>query len=435
MTASPNNCNIFVGGLHHGVVSQVLHTAFKAFCLKEEDEKKMKAHVVVDVSRNLSKGYGFVTLPCRRSAELAMICMQEFEIYGHCMQLGWGQEKRDGVLSNTKDSLGTKPGLKQCEKASLHRTTTKTKGNIVSDRVFPEKEDLVPKTLLKRCTSRWDRETPRKIQKIEKLVWNPLPLYSFQFDTECDSLSGDQFKTDNGLDENKIKLAQTETRNAALCEESVISCGINTFEGGNEAVSSGCSCQINLDVNKQKTSSTLPEIGQDPTYTKTHLENNKEIEDTGKHLSGEFEVTCERMRCNTDEHKKRVIQWLTHDQKVALIKSVCSKLRSCGVQGHLGVFGIHYETDNSRLYVVCAKHLTEAQLLSEFKVFGTVEVKLITDVNRFSKGCAFIKYVDSACAERAIKQLHGKVVGGMPMKVMVAEPKPPKGAQRKSTLV
>ena len=26
-----------------------------------------------------------------------------------------------------------------------------------------------------------------------------------------------------------------------------------------------------------------------------------------------------------------------------------------------------------------------------------------------SQGCAFIQYVDSACAERAIKQLHGKV--------------------------
>ena len=45
LTASPNNCNIFVGGLHHGVVSQVLHTAFKAFCLKEEDEKKMKVEL------------------------------------------------------------------------------------------------------------------------------------------------------------------------------------------------------------------------------------------------------------------------------------------------------------------------------------------------------------------------------------------------------
>ena len=49
--------------------------------------------------------------------------MQEFEIYGHCMQLGWGQEKRDGVLSNTKDSLGTKPGLKQCEKVRDVYTT------------------------------------------------------------------------------------------------------------------------------------------------------------------------------------------------------------------------------------------------------------------------------------------------------------------------
>lgn len=45
LTASPNNCNIFVGGLHHGVVSEVLHTAFKAFCLKEGDEKKMKVEL------------------------------------------------------------------------------------------------------------------------------------------------------------------------------------------------------------------------------------------------------------------------------------------------------------------------------------------------------------------------------------------------------
>ena len=159
------------------------------------------------------------------------------------------------------------------------------------------------RTLLKRCTSRWDQETPRKIQKIEELVWNPLPLYSFQFDTECDSLSGDQFKADDGLDKNKIKLVQTETRIAALCEESVISRGINTdtFKGGNEAVSNERSFQINLDVNN-KTSSTLPEIGQDPTYTKTRLEKIKEIKDTGKHLSGEFEVTCERTRYHVDHN-------------------------------------------------------------------------------------------------------------------------------------
>lgn len=49
------------------------------------------------------------------------------------------------------------------------------------------------------------------------------------------------------------------------------------------------------------------------------------------------------------------------------------------------MFGIHYEADNSRLYVVCAKHVTQTQLLDEFKVFGTLEVKLNCDVNGFSK--------------------------------------------------
>ena len=49
------------------------------------------------------------------------------------------------------------------------------------------------------------------------------------------------------------------------------------------------------------------------------------------------------------------------------------------------MFGVHYEADNSRLYVVCAKHVTQTQLLDEFKVFGTAEVKLNCDVNGFSK--------------------------------------------------
>lgn len=64
---------------------------------------------------------------------------------------------------------------------------------------------------------------------------------------------------------------------------------------------------------------------------------------------------------------------------------MCSNLRACGVRGHLGVFGVHYEADNSRLYVVCAKHITESQLLDEFTVFGTAEVKLNSDANGCSK--------------------------------------------------
>ena len=67
------------------------------------------------------------------------------------------------------------------------------------------------------------------------------------------------------------------------------------------------------------------------------------------------------------------------------IKLVCANLRSQGVNGHMGVFGIHYEADNSRLYVVCAKHVTEPQLYNEFTVFGPAQVKLNFDANGLSK--------------------------------------------------
>ncbi|KAJ7357810.1 hypothetical protein OS493_022620 [Desmophyllum pertusum] len=298
LAASPTNRNVFVGGLDHGVRSEMLHAAFEAFSLKEEDQAQIKAHVVMDVARNQSKGYGFVKFPCRRSAELAMICMQEFEIYGRAMQLGWGQENREERLLDTEDSRECTIDQQQHRKESSTKMSAKTKGDIVSDTVYSDAGDHVPKPSLKRCASGWDQEAPN----------------------------------------------------------------------------------------------------------------------------------------NSDQNPRRAIQWLTHDQKVALVKSVCSNLRSCGVRGHLGVFGVHYEADNSRVYVVCAKHVTQTQLLDEFKVFGTAEVKLNNDVNGFSKGCAFVQYTDSTCAERAIKQLHGKVVGGMPMKVMVAEPKVRKGSRGKKTV-
>ena len=49
------------------------------------------------------------------------------------------------------------------------------------------------------------------------------------------------------------------------------------------------------------------------------------------------------------------------------------------------MFGLHYEADNSRLYVVCAKHVTESQLVNEFSVFGAAQVKLNIDFNGLSK--------------------------------------------------
>lgn len=59
------------------------------------------------------------------------------------------------------------------------------------------------------------------------------------------------------------------------------------------------------------------------------------------------------------------------------------------MRGHIGVFGLHYEADNSRLYVVCAKHVTESQLVNEFSVFGAAQVKLNIDSNGLSKVCLF----------------------------------------------
>ena len=67
------------------------------------------------------------------------------------------------------------------------------------------------------------------------------------------------------------------------------------------------------------------------------------------------------------------------------LKTVCSNLRAFGVRGHIGVFGLHYEADNSRLYVVCAKHVTESQLVNEFSVFGAAQVKLNIDLSGLSK--------------------------------------------------
>ena len=63
---------------------------------------------------------------------------------------------------------------------------------------------------------------------------------------------------------------------------------------------------------------------------------------------------------------------------------MCHRLRAAGVAGHVGVFGLHYEADNSRLYVVCDKHVTEAELLEHFSKFGAAEVKL----NRDSQGAS-----------------------------------------------
>lgn len=340
MIAFPNKRNVFVGGLSREVSSEILNAAFKTFIVDEGDKDKLKAHVVLDLKRQQSRGYGFVTFPNRRSTELALICMQEFEIYGHTMQLGWGQENREEQLLNGEDSISKEAQQQQQHALKLD----KKKGKVFSDTVYLDDPSLKQS---KRCSSRWDQEIPKK-----------------------------RFQR-TGAEENMDQAGVTTDQSM-----------MKVLEG-----------QVSTNNNNRQ-----------PLF----------LNDAQGGRSSQI---------------IRGLQWLTHDQKVALVKLACSNLRSQGVQGHLGVFGIHYEADNSRLYVVCAKHVTESQLHDEFSAFGSTQVKLNCDANGLSKGCAFIQFSDSKSAEKAIKQLHGKIVGGMPMKVMVAEPKVCRGSwTRKRTV-
>ena len=101
-----------------------------------------------------------------------------------------------------------------------------------------------------------------------------------------------------------------------------------------------------------------------------------------------------------DEKKKKrqrksIVSWLwevPQTLSILQLKTVCSNLRAFGVRGHIGVFGLHYEADNSRLYVVCAKHVTESQLVNEFSVFGAAQVKLNIDSNGLSKVYIFSNF-------------------------------------------
>lgn len=135
LVASPTNRNVFVGGLSQGVTSEILRTAFEAFVLKGEEKNLLKAHVVMDTVRQQSKGYGFVTFPCRRSTELALICMQDFEIHGHAMQLGWGQENREEKFSNAS---GDSRVIVKDQKHLSDKVFLKSSGNVVSDTVYSD---------------------------------------------------------------------------------------------------------------------------------------------------------------------------------------------------------------------------------------------------------------------------------------------------------
>jgi len=81
----------------------------------------------------------------------------------------------------------------------------------------------------------------------------------------------------------------------------------------------------------------------------------------------------------------------------------------------------------SRLFVVCPKEMTEAQLTQAFEEFsGDLEYcKVITDrQSNESKGFAFAKFKKASAAAQAMeKVLETGEIGGMKVKVLIADPK------------
>ena len=55
---------------------------------------------------------------------------------------------------------------------------------------------------------------------------------------------------------------------------------------------------------------------------------------------------------------------------------MCNQLRTCGVTGHIGVFGIYYESDNSRLHVRFGTNINMATLMLIFAKYGSAKVKV-----------------------------------------------------------
>lgn len=73
---------------------------------------------------------------------------------------------------------------------------------------------------------------------------------------------------------------------------------------------------------------------------------------------------------------------------------------------------------------------TEDSLRALFEPFGSIErVTIMTDRDTGrSRGFAFVEMTDEAEAERAITSLNGKAMGGRPLTVNEARPKPDRGA-------
>jgi len=90
---------------------------------------------------------------------------------------------------------------------------------------------------------------------------------------------------------------------------------------------------------------------------------------------------------------------------------------------------------NSRLFIVCAKSITEEDFKEAFEEYGTIEeIWVLKDrVTGDSKGVVYIKFTKTSEAALAMEEMNGKCVGShpRPLKVMIAHARE-QGSRRES---
>lgn len=520
---------MFVGNLSHQVSNKVLTATFQEFC-DQSIKDDMKVRVVLDASNRQSKGYGFVSFPVRRAAELALICMQEFELYGRVIQLGWGQEENNvsatslptpyssplslapsatvssiqpssvslvhlssatvdliqpsdvcitpslsagshvasptpnkAALATVRELVKALPALRRVPSAQAFATNGNEQleaptakklktGHKISDTLFPgRRKDSKSETLLAK-KSRWDQETRiraahsdfgRESRALGDSYWS-LDNKTTSADiagelqlqvTQAETRESQPELEGNPRDSLSLSKLNENTNLGDFCPVEVSCYGVCTGESQNESKSSANTKEHAMTVDDKAASDELKvktsfvaavgkpvnESGLEHTSTTCHPPSVR---------SNDQEPSTSEARKEQDVPVAKKLQWVTREQKVELLKLVCTRLRAVGVTGHVGVFGLHYEADNRRLYVVCAKHVTEAELVGHFAQFGAAEVKLNRDPKGASKGCAFVHYVNPSDATTALRNSHGQVLGGLPLKVMIAEPKSRTGSKK-----
>ncbi|EDV29885.1 uncharacterized protein TRIADDRAFT_52757 [Trichoplax adhaerens] len=282
--SSPGNCNIFVRNLSVQVTKDILWEAFKPF---DSKNAAITVNIIRNPSTKLPRGFGFVIFTNRRSAEEAMICMQDFELFGRNMQLGWG-----------KSFLDQQP-------------VTKAKTG----------------------------------------------------DIDLDTVSIQESNTDliyNAADKPKRKRSRWD----------VVNCS-------------------NDPKSKPNTQITL----------KSSSINSADL--------------IERLKKASNS-----LVWLTKQQ----LKLVCKELRNTGVTGHIGVFGMYYEPDNRRLYVRYSVNVNMATLMLIFAKYGSAKVKANEKKQGRATGSAFVQYDNAESALKAMNELNGEEVGGLPLQLAIAEP-------------